>query len=102
MTKHDVERQARLLAAENRKAEPGIEKVYWFPDEHEVRLVELMRAIPESDDDQVHPYHFRPSPANDLPAPSGIALIRPDEFGKLRLPERWGGWNEAVLLEDQK
>ena len=100
MAKAEVERQARLLAIENKKAEPEITKVYWFPDEGEVRLVELLQSVPESGDGKVHPYHFRPDPADQLPAPSGIALIRPDEFGKLQLPEKWGGWDQAVPIED--
>jgi hypothetical protein len=29
-----------------------------------------------------------------------MAMIQPDEFGKLRLPNGWGDWNSAVLIED--
>lgn len=96
----EIERQARWLAAENRKSDPEIKQVYWFPNEIEVRLVELIDAVPESNDGLLHPYHFRPSSLNQLLAPSGIALIRTTEFGKLRLPPKWGDWSEAVLLED--
>ena len=99
MSREQVERQAKLLAKENREAEPEISKVLWFPDDNEVRLVELHSAVPSSDDGQVHPYFFRPSPADRLPAPSGVALIKPDEFGHLKLPVDWGDWNSAVELE---
>ena len=35
---------------------------------------------------------------DNLPAPSAIAMIRPDEFGKLKLPAGWGNWSDAVEL----
>src|SRR6266508_2541493 len=93
-----IEQQARLLAVDNRQAEPDIARVFWFPDIQEVRLVELTDQVPESLDREVHPFYFRASPDDNLPAPSGIAMIRANEFGKLRLPAGWGDWNDAVEL----
>ena len=94
-----IRQQALLLATENKRAEPGITKVYWFPDEKEVRLLELEEGIPPSPSDVVEPFRFAPSIRDQLPAPSGVALIRPDEFRKLNLPEDWGGWDSALELE---
>lgn len=94
-----IKNQALLLAKENKRAEPGITKVFWFPDEHEVRLLELEDGIPPSPSDVVEPFRFAASTIDHLPAPSGIALIRPDEFRKLDLPESWGGWDSAEELE---
>ena len=94
-----IRQQALLLARENKRAEPGITKVYWFPDEDEVRLLELEEGIPPSASDIVEPFRFAPSIPDHLPAPSGIALIRPDEYRKLDLPEEWGGWDSAEELE---
>jgi hypothetical protein len=88
--------QAKLLARENRRAEPRITRVYWFPDDEEVRLVEVLPSMPASA--EVVPYYFRPDLKEHLPAPSGIALIRPDEFGRAALPPRWGSWDDAVEL----
>ena len=45
------------------------------------------------------PFYFDPSPADDLPVPSAVALIRSDEFGQLELPEEWGPWDAARELE---
>src|SRR4051794_6613160 len=101
MSRQEIKRQAQLLARENREAEPDIEKVYWFPDEHEVRLVELLATMPASDKD-VQPFYFRAMPQDDMPAPVGIALIRPDEFRKLRLPSKWGTWDEAEELNGEE
>jgi hypothetical protein len=99
MPNEQVEKQARALASENRKAEPTIERVYWFPDEEEVRLVGVTPTVPQSDDGDIHPFYFRADPGGDLPMPSGIALIRPQEVGKLRLPRKWGDWLRAVALD---
>jgi hypothetical protein len=95
----EIREQAVRLARENKRAEPGIVRVYWFPDENEVRLLELEAGIPPSAGDTVEPFHFAPSPRDNLRAPSGIALIRPDEFRKLELPEDWGDWDRAEELE---
>ncbi len=94
-----IKRQAVLLATENKRAEPGITKVYWFPNEEEVRLLELEEGIPPSPGDAIEPFRFASSPRDQLAAPSEIALIRPDEFRKLDLPEDWGGWDSAEELE---
>jgi hypothetical protein len=95
----EIERQARLLARENRLAEPAITKVYWFPDGEEVRLLELDGTVPASQDKRVHPYYFQPSPQDELPAPTAVALINPDEDGKVELPAAWGEWKDAIEIE---
>ncbi|MEP0842044.1 MAG: hypothetical protein HRF43_04955 [Phycisphaerae bacterium] len=93
-----IERQARLLAVDNRAAEPDIQKIYWFPHDREVRLVELTDQVPQSLDGAVHPFYFRASERDDLAAPSAIAMIRSDEYGVLTLPAEWGDWSDAVEL----
>lgn len=97
-----IREQAILLARENKKAEPGITKVYWFPDDQEVRLIELEDEIPPSVSGVVEPFYFGPSVCDNLPAPSGVALIRSDEFRRLDLPEDWGDWDRAQELEIEK
>src|SRR6266567_571593 len=87
-----VEQQARLLAEDNRRAEPDIEKTFWFPDDREVRLLELTDQVPASADGEVHPFYFRPSLKDNLPLPTAIAMIRAEEFGSLKLPPEWGNW----------
>ena len=94
----EIEGQARILADDNRRAEPDITRVFWFPNGAEVRLVELTEQVPASEDGEVHPFYFRPAPKDNLPAPSAIAMIRADEFGKARLPPQWGSWNDAIEL----
>jgi hypothetical protein len=93
-----IERQARVLADDNRRAEPDIVRVFWFPNETEVRLVELSDQMPVTADGELHPFYFRPAPIDDLPAPSAVAIIRSSEFGQLRLPADWGSWADALEL----
>jgi hypothetical protein len=99
MPRPEIERQAKLLARDNRQAEPQIQKIYWFPHEHEVRLVEVLSSIPASGDGRLHPYFFRASAVDNLPAPSGLALIRPDEVDQIELPADWGRWEGKVELD---
>ena len=96
-----IEKQARRLAQEALRTDPSIVKFYWFPDADEVRLIEVATDMPPSLSTAVEPFYFPPAPKHDLPAPSGIALIRLDEDRKLTLPAGWGGWDTAVELEPE-
>lgn len=94
----DIEQQAKMLALENRRAEPTITRAFWFPHASEVRLVQLTPQIPATEDGKVHPFYFPASPAHGITAPSGVALIRPEEYRALDLPRDWASWNDAVEL----
>ena len=99
MIDNEIRNQAVKLAHENKEAEPGIRKIYWFPDGREIRLVELEDELVPALSGHVEPFYFGPSPRDGLTAPSGIAIIRTDEFGNLDLPKEWGSWGDAVELE---
>ncbi len=94
-----IQEQAKILAAESKKAEPGIAKIYWFPDDSEVRLIELDDEMVTSLSGEVEPFYFDPSPEDNVTVPSGIAIIRSDEYGKLTLPEGWGDWIDGQELD---
>lgn len=98
-TGEDIKQQALLLARDSKKVEPEIQAIYWIPNATEVRLIEIQSNIVKCLSGAVEPFYFDPSPADGLPAPSGIALIRPDEFGALDLPRNWGSWEDALKLE---
>ena len=93
-----VEQEAKLLAMENRTSDPDIIKVYWFPNDRVVRLVELTEQVPAYPDEELYPFYFPASPKDNLPLPSAVILIRPDEFGKFKLPPKWGDWADAIEL----
>ena len=99
MSKAAIRKQASELAHANKRTEPGIDKVYWFPSDKEIRLVELEEMTVPALSGRVEPFFFGPSPQDGLTFPSGIAIIQTKEFGKLKLPRGWGAWSDAVELE---
>ncbi|HVT81973.1 MAG TPA: hypothetical protein VHM90_15115 [Phycisphaerae bacterium] len=96
-----IRKQAELLAKDNQEAEPSIQAVYWFPDDQEVRLVEITPVVPLNEDDRLHPTYFAPSPEDGLPAPTRMTMIRPEEWRQLRLPAGWS-YDRAVLIANGK
>ena len=95
-----IRRMALDLARSNKLAEPEIIKIYWFPDDHEIRLVEVERTLSPSTSDYVEPFYFSASPRDLLLAPSAIALIRSDEAESLQLPDAWQQkWGDAEIWE---
>lgn len=95
----EIREQALLLARDNKNVEPGITVFYWLPSTTEVRLIEVEPDTVKCLSGSVEPFYFDAAPADGLPAPSGIALIRPDEVGELALPADWGKWEDAEVLE---
>lgn len=61
-------------------------------------MIEVTEQVPQNLDGEAHPFYFRASPQDNLPAPSAIAMIRADEVGRLRLFADWGDWNDAIDL----
>jgi hypothetical protein len=93
-----AERQAKFLAADNRQASPDITRILWFPNEREVRLVELSGEVPVCLEKKLYPFYFRASPEDELPLPTAVVLIRPDEIQKFKPPTGWGSWTDAWEL----
>ncbi len=92
-----VKNEAIKLAKENKKAEPNILKIFWFPHEEEIRLIEVEDDIPDSIENEIEVFYFGQS--QNVPINSAIGLIRSNEIGKLKLPENWGNWAVAEELE---
>lgn len=88
--------QAKKLALEARETDPNITKIYWFPHDQEVRLIEIDENTIESLTGQVEPFYF--DSTAEIPVPSGIAIVRPDEVGELKMPRGWGDWNNGQEL----
>jgi hypothetical protein len=91
-----IEQAARELAEANALSEESMVRIYWFPHEKEVRLIEVMELTVPSDDGLVQPFYLRPT--GDYPYNLGIALIRPEEDRRDKLPESWGSWDDAVVV----
>ena len=96
-----TEDDARKLAVANTEEEPSIVETYWFPDEHEIRLVHVDTETPASEESVLF-FHFAADPAQGVNYPSQIALVQPDEFGRLKLPSDWIGWEEARKILERR
>lgn len=90
-----MEEEARSLAASNAEADTDIEEIWWFPDNDEIRVIEIDPTLPATDG--IAAFSFRSSPIDGIHFPLAIALIRPEEK-ELPLPDGWASWNDAVLL----
>ncbi|CAN5392674.1 hypothetical protein BH09SUM1_BH09SUM1_33050 [soil metagenome] len=87
------------MAEESAKSEPAIVGIYVFPSENEVRLLEVDRTMRPSGE-AAEAYYFAADA--QFPFPSGIAIIRPDEVGKIQPPEGWGEWADAQEIFTRK
>jgi hypothetical protein len=72
----------------------GAEKVIIFPHREEIRFVEVTEnTVPCA-------YHVV-EPFNAVKGDYDIcyALIRPSEVGKVKLPFKWGGWEDGIYFD---
>jgi hypothetical protein len=96
--KEKMREQAKLLAMDGKSSDPYFVKVYWFPHEKEVHIIEI-NANTTPSENPVAPFYFGPVPEEGLIAPSGIAIIKPEEYRILDLPSDWGTWDDGEELE---
>lgn len=95
----EMRASAKRLAEAAVEAEPAIKKILLFPSAQDIRLVYVdTTAHPSEEETGVTPYYFRPAQKNGIDFESAVALIRPDEEGRLTLPPGWGGWKDAETL----
>ena len=104
MTKNgDLRSVAEFLAKDHLETDPSLKKIYWFPSEEEVRLIDVYpEAIPVRPGDPAAAFFFGPDPKGGVPYRYAIALARPDEDGKIALPKGWGEWSDGVVLWEAK
>lgn len=101
--KEQVRRMAQSLARSNKLAEPGICKIYWFPDLGEIRLIEVDQNVPPSQTEQIEPFYFAAAPVERLMLPSAIAIIHPSEDSpRMALPTDWGTWQIAEVWDKKE
>ncbi len=94
-----IREQAVMLAEESKRSEPQIIKLYWFPDDEEVHPIGISENTIKTRSGEVEAFYFPAEPDHNITVPSGIAIIRPDEYKELNLPEGWGGWTDGTELE---
>lgn len=97
----DLESAARSLAREHAANKANrIQEVWLFPDEsqEEIRLIEISPTAMPSEE-YVSAFRFPPHPKSRYPFWIGIAVIRPDEKRRLKLPDDWGvDWTQGKRI----
>jgi hypothetical protein len=88
---------ALRLARHHAEIEPSIQRIYLFPSEEEIRLVEVDEDVPATHGAVMEPWYFNSDPPR-IDFPSGVALIRPDEDRIIQPPEGWGNWDVSELI----
>ncbi|MFH0826123.1 MAG: hypothetical protein V2B18_25510 [Pseudomonadota bacterium] len=88
--------EARKLAEEAKASDSSISTIYWFPHDEEVHLIMIDENLVPSGEERVQPFYFD-STVTD-PVPSGIAVIGPAEYQRLRLPRGWGSWDDGQQI----
>lgn len=94
----DMREAAERLAQWNADSEESVVRIWWFPSEEEIRLIEVDDSTLAAPDKRAQPYYF-PARLPEVPYPCGIALVRPEEEQNIALPAAWNAsWNDAVLI----
>lgn len=96
--KMNIMESVKKLVEYHTEAEPSIIRVYRFPSEQEIRLVEVDEETWFTDGDRMEAWYFGTDPNGGIQYPAGVALIRPEEESRLLPPEGWGDWSEAELV----
>ncbi len=90
----EIRKCAEKVAAWHVENEPAIQEIWLFPSDKEIRLVDLdPYSLPS---EMITPFYHAPD--QQIPYPTGIALIRPEEKGRLSPPADWGGWDQAIKI----
>ena len=94
--------EALELARKNLQSEPSLEAIYWFPHETELRLVEAYDDVPPTLDGVARAFYWRGTGTDaGKEIWTAIALMQPEEIGRLKLPEGWGGWEDAERIDGE-
>lgn len=94
---------AKDLAEAHKKADPEIRQIYLVEDPAgaEVRLIEVSSAVGYTG--SIMPFRFAARPDLDIPYPSVVILLSPEEKDlldrkELELPNTWGSSPQLVLI----
>jgi len=92
---------AKKLAECHRRADPSTSDIFLSPSQIEIRLIEVSKEVPNSN--EVFPISFGAAPEDGIPYPSVVILLSPEEWesvrtGLLALPESWGDSSSLIAL----
>jgi hypothetical protein len=89
---------ASRLVRYHQEADPDLQRIYLFPADDQVRLVEVAGTVLPTHDGEATAFYFGSVPAHGIPIGFGIAMIRPEEDHQVRPPDGWGDWSDALLI----
>jgi len=99
-----VDEVAKNLATAHKKADPDIRQIYLIEDPtgKEIRLVEVSTSVGFTG--SIMPFRFAARPDLDVPYPSVVILLSPEEKDlldrrELELPDAWGPSPRLVPIE---
>jgi len=95
----------KRLATANVETESAISEVWLFPKRDKILLLEVdSKAFPSGK--RADAFYFAADPEDNIPFPSGIAAIRPEEkeTNSVKPPQGWGDWKKAIRIypEEQR
>lgn len=93
----NMREQAEKLAHEIVQTHSSVQRIIWFPDSSELRIIEIDTNTIASPTREIEPFYFDSTAS--VPVPSGIGIIRPEEYGDLVLPQDWGSWDDGLELK---
>lgn len=98
-----VDEVAKSLATAHKQADPDIQEIYLIedPSGKEIRLVEVSTSVGFTG--SIMPFRFAARPDLNLPYPSVVILISPEEKDlldrrELGLPDAWGASPQLVPI----
>jgi hypothetical protein len=100
---YGLQKNLAIIIARDLKIHTPVDNVYWFPNHinNEIYLLEVTENTCISLGRRVEPYYYSETlNGYGREVSVGLAIIRPEEFGKVSLPDRWGSWLDAVSLEE--
>ncbi len=93
---------AQRLVEQSISNEPAITRIYQFPSDDEVRLLEVdITVAPVREGEAIAPFYFARDPKSGLNHRSAIALIAPEDVSQASLPPDWGSWEDAQVIWEQ-
>lgn len=89
--------EIRSLALENAGTYPEFTALHYWPHDDEFRMVYVDPHAMETRDGRVHLSAFGAGPGQ--PYDLVVGVVRPEEIGRLSLPDDFGGWDKAIVLD---
>lgn len=97
MEQMNIQDAALDLAISSAESDPTIRKIYWFPNDQQVRLLHIDSESIKTDDQDARPFYF--NKVEGIPFTVGLAMLHPDEERLKAPPVEWASdWSDAKII----